>query len=110
MPKKMAAMPISTRPTKTSLLLPDAEAAAIALPARIQPPPPKDISRKTIVHAMRSCGFATARGTWSIASNRNIMMPNSRPDQRTSTLVAMLSDAAIKATPTKYAQNKCHGT
>ena len=37
------------------------------------------------------------------------MIPNSRPDQRTSILVAMLKDAAISAQPTKYTQNKRHG-
>src|SRR5713226_3277638 len=37
------------------------------------------------------------------------MIPNSRPDQRTHTLVAMLNDAAINAQPTKYTQNKRHG-
>ena len=31
-----------------------------------------------------------------MATNMNIMIPTSRPDQRTPILVAMLSDAAIK--------------
>ncbi len=36
-------------------------------------------------------------------------MPSSRPDQRTSIWAAMLTDAAINATPTKYSQNKRQG-
>ena len=36
-----------------------------------------------------------------MATNRNIMIPTSRPDQRTAILVAMLNDAAISAQPTK---------
>src|SRR6266571_2605489 len=34
----------------------------------------------------------------------NIMIPTSRPDQRTPILAAMLKDAAINAQPTKYTQ------
>src|SRR5437763_11634658 len=44
-----------------------------------------------------------------MATNRNIMIPNSRPDQRTAILVAMLKDAAINAQPMEYTQNKRHG-
>src|SRR5215510_9597341 len=33
------------------------------------------------------------------------MVPNSRPDQRTPILVAMLNDAAVNAKPMKYTQN-----
>jgi len=56
------------------------------------------------------CRVWRAPGMSIIATKRNIMIPNSNPDQRTWIFVAMLNDAASKAKPTKYAQNKCHGT
>src|SRR5712672_3571659 len=105
-PKNTAAIAINTRPTVMSLLLP---CPRIAFPARIQPPPANDISRMTITHAILSLGFARARGMCTIATKRNIMIPNSRPDQRTCIFVAMLKDANSSANPTKYAQNKRHG-
>lgn len=37
------------------------------------------------------------------------MIPNSRPDQRTPILAAMLKDAAISAQPTAYTQSKRQG-
>ncbi len=44
-----------------------------------------------------------------MATNRNIMMPNRSPDQRTAILLAMLKEAAINAKPMKYIQNILHG-
>src|SRR6267154_969785 len=105
-PKNTAAIAINTRPTVMSLLLP---CPRIAFPARIQAPPANDISRKTMTHAILSLGLARARGMCTIATKRNIMIPNSRPDQRTCIFVAMLKDANSNANPTKYAQNKRHG-
>ena len=70
---------------------------------------PNDISRKTIVHKIRLCEPCSAPGKWIMATNRNIMAPNSSPDQRTPTLLAMLNDAAVSPQPTKYAQNRGHG-
>ncbi len=108
-PKNIAAIAINIRPTVISVLLPCRRHPSIAFPARIQPAPPNDISRKTIVQIILLCGLASAPRRWIIATNRNIMIPNSRPDQRTPILVAMLKDAAISAQPTKYTQNKRHG-
>src|SRR5438552_3253258 len=105
-PKNSAAIAINTRPTVMSLLLPGPR---IAFPARIQPPPADDISRMTIVHGILSLGLARTRGICTMTTKRNIMIPNSRPDQRTLIFVAMLKDAASNAKPTKYAQNKRHG-
>src|SRR6267143_897364 len=104
--KNIAAIAINTRPTVMSLLLPG---PCIAFPARIQPPPANDISRMTMVHANLSPGLARTRGICTIATKRNIMNPNSRPDQRALIFVAMLKEADSNAKPTKYAQNKRHG-
>src|SRR5262249_2399674 len=89
-------------------LLPWPEDPPIAVPARTQPAAPNDISRKTIVHTIR-LPVAIAPGSYNIATKRNIIRPNSRPDQRTRILVAMLNAAAISAKPTKYSQNARHG-
>src|SRR6266849_3338431 len=105
-PKNRAAIAINTRPTVMSLLLPRPR---IAFPARIQPPPANDISRTTITHGILSLGLARTRGICIIATKRSIMIPNSRPDQRTWIFVAMLKDADSSAKPTKYAQNNRHG-
>src|SRR5262245_8468979 len=58
---------------------------------------------------MNLSGRRSAPGRWIIATKRNIMIPKSRPDQRTPVLVAMLSDAAINAQPTKYTQKERQG-
>ncbi len=89
----------STRPTMISVRFAAPRHPSIAFPARIQPPPPNDISRKTITQRIRLWA-RSAPGRWIIATNRNIMIPKSRPDQRAATPVAMLKDAAINAKPT----------
>src|SRR5262252_10789637 len=104
-PNTIMASVTNTRPTVISALLPGPRHPSIAFPARSQPAPPNDISRKTIVQMNLSCGRRSAPGRWIIATNRNIMIPKSRPDQRIPILVAMLKDAAINAQPTEYTQN-----
>ena len=51
-PKKIAARPISTRLTVTCVLFARTRPAAIAPPARAQPPAPNDISRNTKTQPM----------------------------------------------------------
>src|SRR5215470_2545570 len=50
-------------------------------PSRFPPAPPNDISRTTIVDGSRPPAV-TAPGRCNIATKRNIMAPNSRPDHR----------------------------
>src|SRR5215471_15909067 len=105
MPKNIAAIAINMRPTVIRVLLVCPRHPSFAVAARIQPAPPNDASRMTTVKIILLCGWATTPRIWIIASNRNIMIPTRRPDQRTAILVAMLKDAAINAQPTKYTQN-----
>src|SRR4029077_3064264 len=106
----MAAIATKTRPTRMSLFPPcPRPCSRRAFPARIQPPPPKDISRRVNVHPNLLLGLAKDPGMSNIATNRNIAIPNSKPDQRTWISVAMLKDADSSAKPKKYAQNNRHG-
>src|SRR5580704_10590389 len=81
----------------------------IAPAARSQAPAPNANSRMAKIHPNLSPGVWRAPGMSIIATKQNIAMPNSRPDQRTRIFVAMLSEAASRAKPKKYAQNNGHG-
>src|SRR5579864_356802 len=106
----MAAFATKTRPTRMSLFPPCSRPCwRQAFPARIQPPPPKDISRRVNVHPNLLFGLAKDPGMSNIATNRNIAIPNSRPDHCTLIFVAMLKDAESSAKPKKYPQNNRHG-
>jgi hypothetical protein len=50
----------------------------MAFPARIQPPAANEPSRKTNVNRNRPLGWARTPGMINMATNRNIMIPNSR--------------------------------
>src|SRR5260370_29777529 len=107
-PKNSAAIAINTRPTVMSLLL-LWPCPRIALKAAMSRPPANDITGLTIVIGILPLGLARTRGICTIATKRNSMIPNRRPDQRTWIFAAMLKDADSNAKPTKYAQNKRHG-
>src|SRR6266566_408307 len=108
-PKTTPVIAINMPPTMISLLLPRPRDPSIAFAARIQPPAPNDISRKTMVQIILLWWLCSAPGKWIIATKRNIMIPNRRPDQRSPILVAMRKDADSNAKPTKYTQNKRQG-
>src|SRR5262249_24686881 len=83
---KTAAIAIGTRPTVMRPLPCPSRSPPIAIPAhrdscQTQPAPPDDIYRTTIVHGLRP-QTGTRPGRRNIATKRNIIAPNSRPDHR----------------------------
>ena len=82
-------MAVRSKAPRPDVSTPDAlrrtllDSPRIVFPARIQPPAANVISRMSNVHPNRSPGLARAPGKSRVTTKRNIMIPNSRPDQRT---------------------------
>src|SRR4029077_12856081 len=104
------AMAMKKRPIRTiqfALLVCDSRPR---LPASAHAPARNAASRSARIQPRRSRGDPTAAGISIMRTNRKNITPSSVMERRVHFIVTKVIAVASKAQPTKYAQNKCHGT
>jgi hypothetical protein len=82
----------------------------LRLAAKASAPPLNDSSRSASAIANRLCGFRNQPGTSISATKRKNVRASRLAARRAWIFVARLTPAAMKQAPTKYVQNRCHGT